>query len=319
MCLREEVDVEKASMLAAEFEEILKKFPKVKYLSLVGLGETLMYPYLPEIMRGIKDRDKNTQIVITTNGTLLTEENIQKINGISRAYISIDSVDPERYRDIRGVELREVADGVRRLRKNMPNILLFIQVVMMKDNLTDLPDFPRFAKEVGADGVSLLHIVPLNNEQDKMHLMYAENAKFYLDKAVASAREMGLELSLRPLLPKEKYCGYPWTTTNITLKGDIYACGFMCRNEEETTKEFYMGEPIDVPNYQYKVGNIFRDDFRKIWNGPDMQLLRKKLAGYWGGGRELSPEEFLKKRRQADLSQRFSYCDICLFRWGCAC
>ena len=172
-------------------------------------------------------------------------------------------------------------------------------------------DFPKFAKEVNANGVSFLHILPLNMEQDKMHFRNVDDADVLLNSALLSAREKNIELSLRPLRPKEKYCSYPWTMPYITLKGDIYACPFLCRNEEATSKEFYMGESIEV-------GNIFKDDFKKIWNGEDMQLLRKKLAGYWTN-RELSLEELLEKRRKVDLSDSFSYCEVCLFRWDCAC
>lgn len=316
MCFREEVNVTKNSISLDEFKQILSEFPRLQYLSLIGLGEILMCQELSEIIKfaGMKV----PTIVVTTNGTLLTEKNIKKLEGVERIYVSIDSINPERYRAIRGADLRDVTEGVQRLRKIMPHVLLFIQAVMRKDNAVDLPDFPKFAKEVNANGVSFLHILPLNMEQDKMHLRNVECAGDLLNRAVLSAREMNIELSLRSLRPKEKYCSYPWTMPYITLKGDIYACPFLCRSEEAASKEFYMGESIDVPNYQYKVGNIFKDDFKKIWNGTDMQLLRKKLVGYWTN-KELSPEELLVKRRKVNLSDRFSYCEICLFRWGCAC
>lgn len=316
MCFREEVNVKKNSISVEEFKQVLSKFPRLKYLSLIGLGEILMHPNISEIVRIA--RAKSSTVAITTNGTLLTEKNIGKLDGVGRIYVSIDSLNAERYKAIRGADLRDVIEGVQRLRKIMPHVLLFIQAVMREDNIADIPDFPGFAKEVGADGVSLLHILPLNPEQDKMHLINVADAGAYIDKTIAAAKEMDVELSLRPLRPKEKYCNYPWMMPYITLKGDIYACPFVCRSEEAASKEFYMGESIDVPNHQYKVGNIFKDDFKKIWNGTDMQLLRKKLAGFWTD-RELSIEEFLEKRRNVNLQERFSYCEICLFRWGCGC
>jgi len=316
MCFREEVNVEKANMPINEFEQILAGFPRLKYLSLIGLGEIFMHSNLSEIIRIA--RAKSSTVAITTNGTLLTEKNIGKLGGVGRIYVSIDSLNAERYKAIRGADLGGVIEGLKLLKHKMPHALLFVQTVMMKDNAVDLPDFPKFAKEVNANGVSFLHILPLNMEQDKMHFRNVDDADVLLNSALLSAREKNIELSLRPLRPKEKYCSYPWTMPYITLKGDIYACPFLCRNEEATSKEFYMGESIEVPNYQYKVGNIFKDDFKKIWNGEDMQLLRKKLAGYWTN-RELSLEELLEKRRKVDLSDSFSYCEVCLFRWDCAC
>src|SRR3989338_7602066 len=59
------------------FEFILRQFPYLRKVSLVGVGEPLLNPELFEIIRWA--RKKNILIGFATNGTILTKKNIENI------------------------------------------------------------------------------------------------------------------------------------------------------------------------------------------------------------------------------------------------
>ena len=77
-------------------------------------GEPLVRRGLPELVGMLKSTPGIEQVTLTTNGILLKEKINELVSkGLDSVNISIDTLDPDRYREInRGGNLQDVLDGV---------------------------------------------------------------------------------------------------------------------------------------------------------------------------------------------------------------
>lgn len=77
-------------------------------------GEPLVRRNIEEMIAKLSAISAIEEICMTTNGSLLADKAVKlKANGLSRVNVSIDSVDPEQYRQItRGGELKQALAGI---------------------------------------------------------------------------------------------------------------------------------------------------------------------------------------------------------------
>ena len=85
----------------------------IRKIKLTG-GEPLVRRGLPELVGMLKEITGIEQVTLTTNGTLLKEQiNGLISNGLDAVNISIDTLDPERYREItRGGSVEKTLEGL---------------------------------------------------------------------------------------------------------------------------------------------------------------------------------------------------------------
>lgn len=105
-------------------------------------GEALVRRGIPNLVALIRAIPGIGDISLTTNGVLLPKfADALKAAGLDRVNISVDSLDPERYRRLtRGGSLKSALEGVEAaLRAELTPVKL--NVVMMPDLLPELPDF----------------------------------------------------------------------------------------------------------------------------------------------------------------------------------
>jgi cyclic pyranopterin phosphate synthase len=111
-------------------------------------GEALVRRGLPDLVRLIRAIPGIVGVSLTTNGVLLPRfADELKAAGLDRVNISVDSLDPDRYRLLtRGGSLESALEGVEAaLRADLSPVKL--NVVMMPDLLGELPDFVALTRE----------------------------------------------------------------------------------------------------------------------------------------------------------------------------
>lgn len=323
ICPRQNFKINKEKNMPLEdFKTIIEKIPSVIKVNFYGLGEPLMHPEFFEILNFLEKR--KILVEFTTNGILLSEKNIKRLpKNIHRIYFSIDTSDREIYKEIRGYEISRVLKNISLVKKFRKNVKVVIQALAMSNTIHSLCNLIDIAKMIGAK-VVLIYPIAFSEEMDILHPHNLKNCKKLLEKIERYAREKRVELVSRPSTPKViKRCTQPWTGPTISVRGEIFPCCYIyeARGDLKTPaywKEVYRGYGINVPMNQYKFGNLFEVDFNEIWNGEEYFRLRS-LISRLHSKKELSPSEFNLMRKSVNLDEKFSYCKICLSRWGCAC
>ena len=292
-CPRTFVTYEPPQTLSWEnFLRIVEQFPEMQRAVLHGIGEPLMNPDLARMIEYLKAR--NVTVLFNSNATLLSEAWGRKLiaSGLDEMRVSIDGADPKTYARIRGAPLlHKIVQNLERFTARQRELnaaapRVSIWMTGMRENIGELPDLVRLAARVGVREVYLQRMVYYLDSANPPGLMERGHALFddfdaTVDRMIAeaevAARELGVTLrssgatdprqSLaasqradpRPWLP----CLRPWTTAYVTANGNCLPCCI---------------SPFATTDYKsLKMGNLFEQDFGKLWNDERYQKWRTEL------------------------------------------
>ena len=155
------------------FSALEPAFPHLESLILNGVGEPLLHPNLEQFIRiAKKEMPKDGWVGFQSNGLLMT--NLRAVSlvdaGLDRICLSIDSVSPEKFREVRqGGELEGVDKAFSALNyaKNLCNRLevqIGVEFVAMRNNRHELPAALRWAARKGASFAIITHLLPYDEQ-----------------------------------------------------------------------------------------------------------------------------------------------------------
>ncbi len=129
-------------------------------------GEPLIRKGIVDLVAGITALNKVKDLAITTNGTLLKKyAKALKEAGLNRVNISIDTLDPQKYKDItRGGNLQDVLDGIQAA-KEVGLLPIKLNVVLINGfNTDEVKDFIELADE--DIDVRFIELMPIGQVAD---------------------------------------------------------------------------------------------------------------------------------------------------------
>ena len=120
------------------YQKFLDELKKHKLYSIVfaSRGEPLLNPYIDKMIQEAKKQGV-LDIKLNTNAALLTEELSRKllVSGLDLIVFSVDSINPENYYSIRGIQLNTVLDNIEKFlsikRVEYPNSKIKVRVAMV--------------------------------------------------------------------------------------------------------------------------------------------------------------------------------------------
>jgi radical SAM protein with 4Fe4S-binding SPASM domain len=246
-------------------------------------GEATLRPDLPDIIEAF--RSKGIRVNMTTNGTLLTRELAAMLvdSGLRSISVSVDSPEPRHHDRLRGKGAwKQVCKGLRNLQRarerGKAKLTLRINTVITQRNYASLANLPEFARDVGADRLTL---IPVDVDDSRAHLrMNKRSIQEYNERIAPALAEKALAYGLidSPVqaypfgmckveiehsklgyyargLYESQPCYAPWTHALITPQGQVYPC-CMTRG---------MPRPL---------GDLARASFRDIWAGASYRAFR---------------------------------------------
>jgi radical SAM protein with 4Fe4S-binding SPASM domain len=203
--------------------------------------------------------------------------------GIKTVQISFDGAKPRTLENIRtGADYKKLLENICEFNNIKSNHgakfpVLRFNYVIMKDNITEVEDVVKLAKDIGVEEINFRHLVPLRGLGIKLQsLTYSKQlAREYLLKAEEKALKSGIRLIGFPLMTpdqtdndqflnsiNENNCFLPWEQVHILPDGRIIPCPFWYN---ETS-----------------FGDLKQDSFGAIWNSDDYNMLRWELStGRW--------------------------------------
>jgi MoaA/NifB/PqqE/SkfB family radical SAM enzyme len=277
-----------AFMSMETFRALIDGFPSAAELHLQGLGEPLLHPHFFEMVAYAVKHGR--RVSTNTNGTLLTAANARRCltSGLERLFVSMDGATAETYERIRAgsnhalvwKHIRSFMDVKRSAGADTPH--LRIVMVVMRQNLEELPGLVRQAHEVGAEGLSAQHLChdfgesslpehfkPMRAFVDEQTLLNEdpEHVRAVFAKAEALASKLGLWLKLPnlqpiahpPGTPGPQRCDWPWRGPYVSFDGRAMPCCMV-----STPDRINFGSMRDRP--------------AEVWEGPEYREFRERLA-----------------------------------------
>ena len=116
-----------------------------------GVGEPLLLKQLEDAVRLIRRRNAG-QGSFATNGTLLFEDRVRALldAGLTRIYVSVDTLDPAIYKATRGGNLSKVIENIQAMiRIAPPDFTIKIALMNHRDYRIDATEGERFAELFG--------------------------------------------------------------------------------------------------------------------------------------------------------------------------
>jgi len=298
--------------------DIMEEIPSLMTFNFMGDGEPLCNPEFNDIIEYISSKKLNT--IVTTNGTLLNKETVDKWerNRVYRVHISVDGTKKETYENIRvGAEFGKIKENLKIVGSS--DIALCINMLIFENNIDEMPAMVGLCKEVGAKDVTFLMPIctlgsDLGGEVERPKVNLKNYEIFQATKRLC--RELGVRwifpIDLNPMFRR---LSFPFIRPEVSLEGDIYSCCYMIGRG----KTWFDGKLVDIASEDYNFGNMFKKGFKNIWYGPDMRELRETIKRTERKRGLVITRDELTGMRDNVPEGRFKYCEACLPRWGMAC
>lgn len=345
MCVRRVWGEPTGQMSVATFAALMEQvraFPTPPVIHLSGYGEPMCHADFLELVRLAKGTGADVEM--TTNAMLLDEAKAAALVelGLDRLNVSIDSVSPERFGDIRvDGSLPDVianVEGLHRLvlrhggRRGKPHI--GISFVAMRSNVAELSELPLLANRLHARWIQVSNVVPHSREMEA-EILYAHALRAPAYRASRWAPALSLPKldynadTLEPL--RDVYN----STASISMLGQsLSSLGDYCRFAQEGYAVVRWDGEVspclsllhDHPEYIHgrrkqithlSMGNIQTTDLAEIWYGAEFRDYRDRLCAFdfspctTCGGCERFPRNY-----EDCTGNTFPTCGGCLWAQG---
>ena len=289
-CPRTFEELEPAANMSWDlFRTIVDQYPAIARVVLHGVGEPMMVPNLPRMIRYLKER--GTYVLFNTNGTLLNERRGRDLiaSGLDELRVSLDAAEPEAFKAVRGKDAFDrIVRNVRAFRAlqralgiETPRVSLWL--TGLKETIGELPAFVDLAASIDVREVHLQRMVFFPDGQG---LARADQALFeHLDADeerlireaqmradrhgilfnASGATEPGTSLKRADDKRPWSLCTRPWTLMYFTAHGRALPCCIA---------------PFSLRGYDaFTLGNATQQTLREIWNGDKYRAFRAGLLG----------------------------------------
>ena len=178
MCIREEAEGWlSGDMRIEDFKKILPYLRNVETVVLEGWGESLLHKDIIRIIRLVKAEGPKAGFV--TSGRVLNSEYVSELIDADVDFIgfSLSGTTPLTHDSIRlNSDLRSLTENIQTFNKikaehGKENPRLHIIFLMVKDNISEIPSLPEFAKDIGIEEIVLINLIHVTNEwQEKQRV-----------------------------------------------------------------------------------------------------------------------------------------------------
>ena len=253
MCLRTSLPNRDIIMSFEWFKIVLDACPELIEWSPHGYNEPFLNKDIYKMLEEGNNRSISSYIV--TNGTLLNEKNADRLIKTEPRQVrfSVDAVG-QAYEKIRvGADYQKVKKNIKYFAENYSNTGLY--AVIWGENINQIPKLINFAEELNVV-IGFVDLTWYNNylESTKENSIRENKTRIQIDNMVDEFKNRPLANFEGFYKQEERVCTLPWSSTYIDVVGDIYPC---------------------TDTFKYKIGNIFENPMKEIYNNNKMIDFRK--------------------------------------------
>jgi len=317
----------------------LGRFPHLESVMFGGFGEPLAHPDILRMIAAMSRRGLRAEI--TTNGTLLDETMIRGLleSRLDTLWVSLDGTRESSYEDIRaGANFKDVVSNLQRLQAlqetSARKIRVGIAFVVMRRNVRDLKTMDELARSIGADVVTVSHVLPYRPEMEEEMLC---RLTLSLDTFAAVPEKTVIHLPRLDInaLTKDTIFRLLQGFENLTMMGNKIAaathwcrfirerCTFIrwdgqmapCMGLLHSHKTYLYGYERTIS--PHLLGNVRRTSLSRIWDSGEYRDFREKVKAF-----DYSPChlcggcDLLKDNKEDCFGNSFPVCGGCLWAQG---
>lgn len=163
-------------MSLSTFKTLESALPHLVALILNGVGEPLLHQDIDTyIARAKQLMPKTSWIGFQSNGLLIDERRAEALleAGLDKVCISVDAISPKKLKQLReGAEISNLSAAFAALTKaklslDKPEFQIGVEIVVMRNNLTELPGTLQWAASRGATFALVTHLLPYDEQHTK--------------------------------------------------------------------------------------------------------------------------------------------------------
>ena len=254
---------------------LLSQLPGLREVKLQGLGEPLMTPGIRDIISIIREHNSKVKILTVTNGSLLSVKKYREIAlSVDDLRISFDSTNKDNFEKIRvNSNYSKILEGIRLLINERNSIKsktrISLDFVATHLNYGEIPDLEEVAISLGIDEIGINEVqnwyIPSQDEYVSESKFIAESRNFTIDikRNFLNLRKKlqphGIKVVYMDASPMKNTCTWPFNGSFITSDGYVTSC---CIRMDPDANNF---------------GNIFKSEFKEIWNNEKYVEFRKAI------------------------------------------
>ena len=254
------------------FSRILDQFPYLEKVKLQGMGEPLLNKQLISMLKLGEKHGLSMNFI--SNGSLCNQkiaEQLAQLNNTSITF-SIDGATAETFESIRiggkFEEIRKNIQNLNRIRSGKKQPMLSVYAVVTNKNIYEVSQIVKLASDLGVDCITLQ---PFLSDWGKKEMKeYNNSIKANLNskqltstlaeaKEIARENQIDFDINRGDFYSKQKKCPWAWKSTYISSDGDVVPCCILADSDT------------------VKMGNVFEEDFAKIWNSEKYQDFRERI------------------------------------------
>jgi wyosine [tRNA(Phe)-imidazoG37] synthetase (radical SAM superfamily) len=206
----------KPAEILKEINEAVEKYD-FEVLTLTSNGEPTLYPYLDELVSGIK----NQKLLILSNSSTINDKKIQKtLCGFDIVKLSLDAVTPKVFKKIdrphKGIDIENIIKGIAEFRK-IYNGELIIEILVVKGINDKEEEFEKLNTALGeinpdrvdistidrppaynVEGVSVERLFELSKKIENQHIFIPTREKLDFKIENLTKEELLTTLKKRP-------------------------------------------------------------------------------------------------------------------------
>jgi MoaA/NifB/PqqE/SkfB family radical SAM enzyme len=322
MCVKRTLNTPHGQRPFSDFKTLVDKLPYARDIWLGALGDPFSYND-PNALRYL--HSKKIASPTTSNLALVNEKNVNIIPPNQIIHISIDGGSSDMYERIRGQKLSKLKENIDLVMRLRPDIHFCINYLIFKDNILDgmkIIDYAQVIKSPISFFLPIYFKPELEKEMSMWNLDYARIIS-EMNELANYARTSNVQISITSPSKRERPCMRAFTQPIIAYDGSVYPCDYAYQNMNDWDGEiswdsWYNGIPYKVPQSNYKMGNLYQDDFITLWNSPKWKKLRSKLfdLNHLVMTNQTKFMNYENAVNQCDPNDEFSHCDRCLARWS---
>ncbi|WP_414623304.1 SPASM domain-containing protein [Calothrix sp. CCY 0018] len=265
-------DKQKKHLDETSFSRILDQFPYLEQVKLQGMGEPLLNKqFIPMLNLGHKH---GLLMSFISNASLCNQKVAEQLARLKNTSItfSIDGATAETFESIRiGGKFDQIKKNIQnlnRIRNGKKQPYLSVWTVVTDKNIHELPQIVKLASDLGVDDINLQlflsdwgkNTIKEYNNSIKTDLNSKQLISTLTEaKQVANTNKIELNIKRNDFYSKQKKCPWAWSNTYISSSGDVVPCSILADSDT------------------VKMGNVFEEDFAKIWNSQKYQDFRERI------------------------------------------